>query len=100
VNATEIARSETSVESVVIAVFLNSFPISVTNQVVSNVPLGLPRYLCCLSRICAGGWVGLFGFETVVGGFFNLPGPTTLRGGAAGLGWDFPIDCGFFPESQ
>jgi hypothetical protein len=40
------------------------------------------RYLR-LARICGGGWVGVFGFETVVGGFFNPPGPV-LFGGAVG----------------
>jgi len=41
----------------------------------------------------------VFGLETVVGGFFNLPGPTPLSGGLVGFGGTL-IDCGFFPESQ
>jgi hypothetical protein len=44
------------------------------------------------SRICAGGWVGAFGFETVVGGFFNLPG-LTLGGEPVGFVGSFPMEA-------
>jgi hypothetical protein len=61
-------------------------------------PLSAAHHFFCLSRICRGG-CGEFGFETVVGGVFNLPG-STFRGGSDGLGFDLPMDCGFLPEYQ
>jgi hypothetical protein len=61
-------------------------------QVIGAFP-NRQHYFFCRVRICTGGVVGEFGFETIVGGFFTLPGPTTFRGGPDELGWPgIPMD--------